>query len=47
MVLKETLKYYIESYEFEDMVQQGYFSVIKAIGMHKLGRMIDDKLLFQ
>ena len=37
LILKEASKYHIPSYEFEDLVQQGYLSVIKAIGMYKLG----------
>jgi len=37
LILKEASKYRIPSYEFEDLVQQGYLSVIKAIGMYKLG----------
>jgi RNA polymerase sporulation-specific sigma factor len=37
LILKEASKYRIPSYEFEDLVQQGYLSVIKAIGRYKLG----------
>ncbi|GCD11869.1 sigma-70 family RNA polymerase sigma factor [Clostridium tagluense] len=37
LILKQASKYRIPSYEFEDLVQQGYLSVIKAIGMYKLG----------
>ncbi|MGH4121379.1 MAG: sigma-70 family RNA polymerase sigma factor [Clostridium sp.] len=37
LILKEASKYHIPSYEFEDLVQQGYLSVIKAISMYKLG----------
>ena len=37
LILKEASKYYISGYEFEDLVQHGYLSVIKAISMYKLG----------
>ena len=37
LILKEASKYKIPSYEFEDLVQQGYLSVIKAIALYKLG----------
>ena len=37
LILKEASKYHIPSYEFEDLVQHGYLSVIKAIEMYKLG----------
>lgn len=37
LILKEASKYHIPSYELEDLVQQGYLSVIKAIGMYKQG----------
>ncbi len=37
LILKEASKYYIPGYEFEDLVQHGYLSVIKAISMYKLG----------
>lgn len=37
LILKEASKYHIPSYEFEDLVQQGYLSVIKAIAMYKQG----------
>jgi len=37
LILKEASKYHIPGYEFEDLVQHGYLSVIKAISMYKLG----------
>ena len=37
LIIKEASRYRIPSYEFEDLVQQGYLSVIKAIAMYKLG----------
>ena len=37
LIIRLAVSYHIPSYEFEDLVQQGYLSVIKAIGMYKLG----------
>lgn len=37
LIIKEAARYHIPAYEFEDIVQHGYLSVIKAINMYKLG----------
>ncbi len=37
LIIKLASNYYIPSYEFEDLVQQGYLSIIKAVNMYKLG----------
>ncbi|GCD11637.1 sigma-70 family RNA polymerase sigma factor [Clostridium tagluense] len=37
LIFKEASKYHIPSYDFEDLVQHGYLSVLKAIAMYKLG----------
>lgn len=34
-ILKEASKYRIKNYDYEDLVQHGYLSVIKAINMYK------------
>lgn len=34
-ILKESSKYYIKGFEYEDLVQHGYLSVIKAIHQYK------------
>ncbi|GAA0718972.1 sigma-70 family RNA polymerase sigma factor [Clostridium malenominatum] len=35
LILKESSKYIIKCYDYEDLVQHGYLSVIKAINMFK------------
>ena len=35
IILKEASKYKIKCYEYEDLVQHGYLSVIKALNMYK------------
>lgn len=35
LILKEASKYRIKCYDYEDLVQHGYLSVIKAINMYK------------
>ncbi|MCM1991163.1 sigma-70 family RNA polymerase sigma factor [Oceanirhabdus seepicola] len=35
LIIKEAFKYRIPSYEFEDIVQHGYLTVIKSIKMYK------------
>jgi RNA polymerase sigma factor (sigma-70 family) len=37
-ILKEASKYRIPGYQYEDVVQHGYLSVIKAVNKYKLGR---------
>ncbi|MBZ9689790.1 sigma-70 family RNA polymerase sigma factor [Clostridium estertheticum] len=37
LIFKEASRYHIPSYDFEDLVQHGYLSVLKAIAMYKLG----------
>ncbi|MGH4137715.1 sigma-70 family RNA polymerase sigma factor [Clostridium sp.] len=37
LIFKEASKYHIPSYNYEDLVQHGYLSVLKAIAMYKLG----------
>ncbi|MGK0469381.1 MAG: RNA polymerase sporulation-specific sigma factor [Clostridium sp.] len=37
LIIRLATNYYIPSYEFEDLVQQGYLSVIKAVNLYKLG----------
>lgn len=37
LVLKKAYDYHVPGYDFEDLVQQGYLSIIKAIHMYKLG----------
>ncbi|MGV8982361.1 sigma-70 family RNA polymerase sigma factor [Clostridium sp.] len=37
LVFKEASKYHIPSYNYEDLVQHGYLSILKAIAMYKLG----------
>lgn len=37
LIIKESAKYHIPGYEFEDLVQHGYLSVIKAVHKYKLG----------
>lgn len=37
-VIKQAGKYRIPSYDFDDLVQQGYLSVIRAINLYKIGR---------
>ncbi len=36
LIFKEATKYHIPSYNYEDLVQHGYLSVLKAISMYKL-----------
>lgn len=38
LIIKEAGKYHIPGYAFEDLVQHGYLSVIKAVNKYKLGR---------
>ncbi|MCB2362161.1 sigma-70 family RNA polymerase sigma factor [Clostridium estertheticum] len=38
LIIKLASTYHIPSYEFEDLVQQGYLSVIKAVNLYTLGR---------
>ena len=35
LILKEASKYIIKCYDYEDLVQHGYLSVIKAVNMYK------------
>ncbi|EJO5349444.1 sigma-70 family RNA polymerase sigma factor [Clostridium botulinum] len=35
IILKEAAKYKIKCYDYEDLVQHGYLSVIKAVNMYK------------
>lgn len=35
LILKESSRYWIKCYDYEDLVQHGYLSVIKAINMYK------------
>jgi RNA polymerase sporulation-specific sigma factor len=37
LIIRLATNYYIPSYEFDDLVQQGYLSVIKAVNLYKLG----------
>jgi RNA polymerase sporulation-specific sigma factor len=37
LIFKESTKYHVPGFNFEDLVQHGYLSVIKAIDMYKLG----------
>ncbi len=37
LIIRLASNYYIPSYEFDDLVQQGYLSVIKAVNLYKLG----------
>lgn len=37
LIIKLAASYHIPSYEFEDLVQHGYLSVIKAVNLYKLG----------
>lgn len=37
LILKKAGEYHVPGYEYEDLVQHGYLSVIKAIHMYKLG----------
>lgn len=37
-IIKKSAKYKIPSYDFEDLVQHGYLSVIKAVMLYKLGK---------
>lgn len=37
LILRLAGSYHMPSYEFDDLVQQGYLSVIKAVNMYKLG----------
>lgn len=37
-VIKEAAKYRIPSYEFEDLIQHGYLSIIRAIYLYKIGK---------
>jgi RNA polymerase sigma factor (sigma-70 family) len=37
LIMKEAAKYHICSYEFEDLVQHGYLSVIKAVHQYRIG----------
>lgn len=36
-IIKKLSKYKIPSYDFEDLVQHGYLSVIKAVKLYKIG----------
>ncbi|MBV7271626.1 sigma-70 family RNA polymerase sigma factor [Clostridiaceae bacterium UIB06] len=36
-VIKQAAKYRIPSYEFDDLVQHGYLSIIRAIHLYKMG----------
>ncbi|MBU3146517.1 sigma-70 family RNA polymerase sigma factor [Clostridium estertheticum] len=38
LIIKLAATYHIPSYEFEDLVQQGYLSVIKAVNLYTLGK---------
>ena len=37
-IIKKACKYKIPSYDFEDLVQHGYLSVIKAVKLYKMGK---------
>jgi RNA polymerase sporulation-specific sigma factor len=37
LIIQLAGQYHIPSYEFDDLVQQGYLSVIKTVGLYKLG----------
>lgn len=37
LIIRLASNYYIPSYEFDDLVQQGYLSVIKAVELYNLG----------
>lgn len=37
LIIKESARYHVPGYNFEDLIQHGYLSVIKAIAMYKLG----------
>jgi RNA polymerase sporulation-specific sigma factor len=37
LIIRLAGQYHIPSYEFDDLVQQGYLSVIKAVSLYKLG----------
>ena len=37
-IMKEAGKYHVPFYEYEDLVQHGYLSVIRAVKMYTLGR---------
>ncbi|WP_341429634.1 sigma-70 family RNA polymerase sigma factor [Clostridium magnum] len=37
-IIKQAAKYRIPSYDFDDLVQHGYLSVIKAVNLYKTGR---------
>lgn len=38
IILKEAAKYKIKRYDYEDLVQHGYLSTIKAVNMYKGNR---------
>lgn len=37
-LVKQAAKYRIHSYDFDDLVQHGYLSVIRAVHLYKIGR---------
>lgn len=37
LIIKEAARYHIPGYDFEDVVQHGYLSVIKAVHKYRLG----------
>jgi DNA-directed RNA polymerase, sigma subunit (sigma70/sigma32) len=37
-IIKQAAKYRVSSYDFDDLLQHGYLSVIKAIHLYKIGR---------
>ncbi len=37
-IIKQAAKYSVPSYDFEDLVQHGYLSIIKAVHLYKIGR---------
>lgn len=37
LIFKEASRYHIPGFTFEDLIQHGYLSVLKAIAMYKLG----------
>ncbi|WP_049781926.1 sigma-70 family RNA polymerase sigma factor [Clostridium ljungdahlii] len=37
-IIKKAYKYNIPSYDFDDLVQHGYLSVIKAVKLYKIGK---------
>jgi len=37
-IIKQEAKYRVPSYDFNDLVQHGYLSVIKAVHLYKIGR---------